>query len=378
MKNIAIFGSTGSIGKSTIEIIKDHPEKFKVKALIAQNSIKTLADQANLLKPEYVIIENEKKYQELKELINYKCNVLAGRDEIEKIASEKFDLVVCAIMGFAGLVPTVNTIKAGNDIALANKEAMVCAGNLIIDLAKQKNVKILPIDSEHNAIFQVFENNNLDKIKNVVLTASGGPFLNSKKNFDHITIDEALAHPKWKMGKKITIDSATMMNKGLEMIEAYYLFPIEKNQIDIVVHPQSIIHGVVNYNDGSSLAMMSSPDMKTPISYILDYPNRIESKVKNIDLAKIAKLEFFEPDYDKFLALKLCKEALQKEGNGCIILNAANEVAVSKFLSGEIKFSRIAALVCEALQKIEFKQVNSLEEIIDCDKNSRIITKNLN
>ncbi len=378
IKNIAIFGSTGSIGKNTIEIIKDFPEKFKVKALIAQNNAQDLALQANLLKPEFVAIENEEKYEELKSLINYKCNISSGRKAVEALSKEKFDLVISAIMGFAGMVPTINAIKAGNNIAIANKESLVCAGNLMVDLAKKNGVKILPIDSEHNAIFQVFENENLDKVSNIVLTASGGPFLKSKKNFEDITIKEALAHPNWTMGEKITIDSATMMNKGLEMIEAYYLFPIKKEQIEIVVHPQSIIHGIVNYQDGSSLAMMSSPDMKTPISYALDYPNRTPTKVKAIDLAQIGKLEFFKPDHDKFLALKLCQETLETEGNSCTVLNAANEVAVAKFLAGEIKFNRIATLVADVLQKIEFKNINSIEEIIECDQESRKIAKKLN
>lgn len=378
IKNITIFGSTGSIGKNAINIIKRFPQKYKVTTLVAQNSVKILAQQANLLQPEFVIIENEEKYQDLKSLINYKCNILSGRCEVENIAKTKCDLMISAIMGFAGMIPTINAIKAGTDIAIANKESLVCAGSIIIDLAKKHKVKILPIDSEHNAIFQVFENDNLDKIDDVVLTASGGPFFKRTKNFDDISVKEALNHPKWKMGDKITIDCATMMNKGLELIEAYYLFPIAKDKIDIIVHPQSIIHGIVNYKDGSSLAMMSLPDMKTPISYVLDYPKRIDLEAKKVDFTEVGKFEFFKPDYEKFPALTLCKKTLEAEGNSCTILNAANEIAVAKFLSGDIEFSRIVTLVTDVMNKIEYKNINSVEEIIECDKTSRQIAKKLN
>lgn len=378
MKNIAIFGATGSIGKSTIDIIKQFPEKYKATVLVAQNSVKTLAKQANELKPKFVVIENDKKYEELKSLIDYKCNISSGRLAVEDVAKERVDLTISAIMGFAGLTPTINSIKAGNDIAIANKESLVCAGKIMIDLIKKNKTKILPIDSEHNAIFQVFENDNKENIKNIILTASGGPFFKSNKSFDKISVAEALNHPNWSMGKKITIDSATMMNKGLEMIEAYHLFPIAKEDIDIIVHPQSIIHGIVNYKDGSSLSMMSSPDMRTPISHIMEYPNRNNKGGKSLDFKKLGNLEFFEPNYNKFPALELCKEVLMKEGNSCTVLNAANEVAVSKFLSGDIKFSKIIDITRECLAKIEFKNINCIEEIIECDRTSREVAANLN
>ncbi len=378
MKNIAIFGATGSIGKSTIDIIKQFPEKYKATVLVAQNSVKTLAKQANELKPKFVVIENDKKYEELKSLIDYKCNISSGRLAVEGVAKERVDLTISAIMGFAGLTPTINSIKAGNDIAIANKESLVCAGKIMIDLIKKNKTKILPIDSEHNAIFQVFENDNKENIKNIILTASGGPFFKSNKSFDKISVAEALNHPNWSMGKKITIDSATMMNKGLEMIEAYHLFPIAKEDIDIIVHPQSIIHGIVNYKDGSSLSMMSSPDMRTPISHIMEYPNRNNKGGKSLDFKKLGNLEFFEPNYNKFPALELCKEVLMKEGNSCTVLNAANEVAVSKFLSGDIKFSKIIDITRECLAKIEFKNINCIEEIIECDRTSREVAANLN
>lgn len=372
MKKVAIFGSTGSIGKNAIEVIKNDLKNYRVEVLVAQNNIKILANQIDDLKPKYAIIENEKKLNELKNLVKFKdCKILASRKEIEEISKEKFDLVISAIMGFAGLVPTLNAIKAKNDIAIANKESLVCAGEIIMTEAKKNKVKILPIDSEHNAIFQVFENHNIERIEKIILTASGGPFFNSKKDFAKITVKEALKHPNWKMGAKISIDSATMMNKGLEMIEAYHLFPIKKDQIDILVHPQSIIHGFVNYDDGSSLSMLSTPDMKIPISYALSYPKRMKIKHQKMDLAKLNKLEFFQPNEEKFLALKLCKEAMAKDGNFPVLLNAANEIAVSRFLKGEIKFSQISEIVAKILESEPFKNVENLAEIIEFDKIAR-------
>ncbi len=376
-RKIAIFGATGSIGKNTIAVVENLPDKFEIEALIAQNNVKTLAQQANKIRAKYVVIANEKKYQELKDLIDYKCEISAGREAVEKLASERFDLMISAITGFAGMIPTVNAIKAGSNIAIANKESLVCAGRIIFDLAKRHKVNILPIDSEHNAIFQVFDHQNLQNIKEVILTASGGPFLKlDYDKFDKITVEQALKHPNWKMGNKITIDSATMMNKGLEMIEAFYLFPIKKEQIKTIIHPQSIIHGIVNYEDGSSLAMMSSPDMKTPISYAINYPTREKTTVKNVDFTKIAKFEFFEPDFKKFPALKLCSQALRQEGNSCTILNAANEVAVANFLNGKIKFTQITEIVGKVLNKIPFENLYQIEDVLNYDNLARQEAKN--
>lgn len=377
-KKIAIFGATGSIGKNTIAVAEELSEKFEIEALLAQNNVKTLAEQANRVKPKYVVIANEKKYQQLKELINYKCEISSGREAVESLASKKFDLMVSAITGFAGMIPTVKAIKAGSNIAIANKESLVCAGRIIFDLAKQYKVNILPIDSEHNAIFQVFDHQNIGNIKEVILTASGGPFLNlDHREFDKITIDQALNHPNWQMGNKITIDSATMMNKGLEMIEAFYLFPIKKEQIKTIIHPQSIIHGIVNYEDGSSLAMMSSPDMKTPISYAINYPTREKTSVKNVDFTKIGKFEFLDPDYKKFPALKLCSQALSQEGNSCTVLNAANEVAVDYFLNGKIKFTKITEIVDTVLNNIPFENLYDIEDVLNYDNLARLTAKNL-
>jgi 1-deoxy-D-xylulose-5-phosphate reductoisomerase len=368
MKKIAVLGCTGSIGKNVAEVVAQHRDKFKVELLVAQNNVAEIARQIDDLQPKTAIIENEKKLTELKNLVKFKgCEILASRSEIENAMTQKFDLVVSAIMGFAGLVPTFNAIKAGSDIAIANKESLVCAGEILMNEAAKSKAKIIPIDSEHNAIFQVFEKQNLDKIEKIILTASGGPFFKSEKKFSEITVEEALKHPNWKMGAKISIDSATMMNKGLEMIEAFHLFPIKKGQIEVLVHPQSIIHGFVNYQDGSTLAMLSLPDMKIPIAHALSYPNRMEIKRKNLDLAKIGSLDFFAPDEKKFRALKLCRQAMEKDGNAPILLNAANEVAVAKFLKGEIKFSEITQIVETVLNKIPHKNIKTLDEVLEFD-----------
>lgn len=377
MKKISIFGSTGSIGKNTIEVIKNDPQKFEVVALVARNDVKTLVAQALLLKPSFVVIENEKHFLELKSALKNlkKTEVLCGQKAILEIAKIKCDLFISAIVGAAGMLPTLNAIKAGSHIALANKESLVCAGEFLILEAQKRKVKIIPVDSEHNAIFQIFENENLKEISDIILTASGGPFFHSKKDFKKITVKEALKHPNWSMGAKISIDSATMMNKGLEMIEAFHLFPIDKNQIKVLVHPQSIIHGMVNYADGSTLAALSLPDMKVPISYALAFPNRMKIEHKKLDLAKVGKLEFFAADEKKFTALKICREAMEVDGSAPSVLNAANEVAVEKFLKGEISFDKITKIVEKTLAKISHKKLSSIEEAILFDNKSREIAR---
>lgn len=379
MKTIAIFGSTGSIGKSTVAVIKNAPEKFKVKILVARNDVKTLIYQALELDPEFVVIENLEHFLELKTALkNLKnCQILCGAEAILEVAKIHCDLMISAIVGSAGMLPTLNAIRVKTNIALANKESLVCAGNFLNQEAKKHGVSIVPIDSEHNAIFQIFENNNLNLIEEIILTASGGPFFNSDKNFAEITIAEALKHPNWQMGAKISIDSATMMNKGLEMIEAFYLFPITKKQIKILVHPQSIIHGIVNYGDGSTLAMMSLPDMQVPISHAINYPNRMKINHQKLDLAKLQKLEFFEVDEKKFPAIKICRDALEVEGNALAILNASNEIAVEKFLNSQITFDKIPQIVLETLNKIPFKKLDSIEDVLLNDKIARDFAKKL-
>ncbi len=374
-KKISIFGCTGSIGKNTIEVIRNDPEKFEIVALVARSDVKTLISQALLLKPSYVVIENENFFFELKAGLKNlkKTEILCGQKSVLDVAKIHCDLFISAIVGAIGMLPTLNAIKAGSDIALANKESLVCAGNFLMEEARKRKVKIIPIDSEHNAIFQIFENENLKMIDDIILTASGGPFLRSKKDFKKITIAEALKHPNWSMGAKISIDSATMMNKGLEMIEAFHFFPVTKKQIKILVHPQSIVHGIVNYTDGSTLAMLSLPDMKVPISYALSHPNRMTIKHKKLDLAEQGRLEFFAPDEKKFPAIKLCRDVLEVDGSAPTVMNAANEIAVERFLSGEITFDKITKIVARTLEKIPHKKLESIAEVLDFDQRARIL-----
>jgi 1-deoxy-D-xylulose-5-phosphate reductoisomerase len=331
------------------------------------------------LNQEFVVIDNLENFSDLKNALkNLKnCQILCGAEAILDVAKIHCDLMISAIVGSAGMLPTLNAIRAKTNIALANKESLVCAGNFLIQEAKKHGVSIIPIDSEHNAIFQIFENDNLNLIDEIILTASGGPFFNSNKNFAEITIAEALKHPNWQMGAKISIDSATMMNKGLEMIEAFYLFPIAKKQIKILVHPQSIIHGIVNYGDGSTLAMMSLPDMQVPISHAINYPLRMKINHQKLDLAKLQKLEFFEVDEEKFPAIKICRQVLEVEGNAPAILNASNEIAVEKFLNSQITFDKIPQIVLETLNKIPYKKLDSIEEVLLNDKLARDFASNL-
>lgn len=376
-KKISIFGSTGSIGKNTIEVIKNSPENFEVIALVAGNDVKTLISQALQIKPSFVAIENKTHFLELKSALSSlkNCQILCGKEEILNVAKIKCDLFISAIVGAAGMLPTLAAIEAGSEIALANKESLVCAGSFLVEAAKKSGAKIIPVDSEHNAIFQIFENENLEAIDSITLTASGGPFFNKDLDFSKITVEQALKHPNWSMGAKISIDSATMMNKGLEVIEAFHLFPIKKEQIKIVVHPQSIIHGLVDYSDGSTLAMLSNPDMKVPISYALSYPKRMKIKHDKMDLAKLQNLSFFEPDEKKFPALRICREVIEVDGSAPAVLNAANEVAVERFLKGEISFDKISEVVEKTLTRILHKRVNSIAEVLEFDQEARNLAK---
>ena len=379
MKKISIFGCTGSIGKNTIEVIKNAPQDFQILALVARNDVETLIAQALAFKPSYVVIENETLFFALQEALKNlpNCQILCGQKAILEVAKIKCDLFVSAIVGAAGMLPTLAAIEAGSNIALANKESLVCAGAFLNAAAKKSGAKIIPVDSEHNAIFQIFENENLSEIESVTLTASGGPFFNSDKDFAKITVAEALKHPNWSMGAKISIDSATMMNKGLEMIEAFHLFPLAKNQIKILVHPQSIIHGMVEYKDGSTLAMLSKPDMQVPISYALAFPKRMAIKHEPLDLAKLQNLSFFEADEKKFPAVKICREVLEIDGSALAVLNAANEVAVERFLKGEISFDQITKIVAQTLTKISHRNLTSIAEVIDFDAEARAIARKL-
>ncbi|MFT6332343.1 MAG: 1-deoxy-D-xylulose-5-phosphate reductoisomerase [Lentimonas sp.] len=373
-KSVAIFGSTGTIGKNALAVISQHLGMYRVEVLAAGSDVQTLISQAKIFQPKFVAINDESKFQELKNsLSNFpKIQILAGKNAINDLAKVKFDFFLSAIVGIAGLIPTFNAICAGSDIGMANKECLVSAGYVMLEAAKKSGSKILPIDSEHNAIFQIFEQQNLEQIKNITLTASGGPFLNfSNEQMKNITIAQALKHPNWKMGAKISVDSATMMNKSLEIIEAYHLFPISKNQIEVVIHPESIIHGLVDYSDGTTLAMLSSPDMKIPISQALAHPKRIAIEHEKLDLAKISRLNFSHPNQKQFPALKLVREVLEAGGNAPCIFNCANEVAVGKFLKGKIAFADIVKNVQKSLDKIPAGKINSIEDVLLCDEEVR-------
>jgi 1-deoxy-D-xylulose-5-phosphate reductoisomerase len=373
-KSVAIFGSTGSIGKNALSVIAQHRSSYDITALVAGSDVKTLIYQAKIFQPNYVAISDEKYFLQLKEdLADFpKIKILAGEKAIDDLAKIKVDFFLSSIVGIAALIPTFNAIKAGSNIGMANKECLVAAGDLMLKEAKKSGAKILPIDSEHNAIFQIFEQQNLDKIDRIVLTASGGSFLNfSAAQMKNITKEQAIKHPNWQMGYKISVDSSTMMNKALEVIEAYRLFPIAKDKIEVVIHPQSIVHGLVDYVDGSTLAMLSLPDMKTPIAYALSYPHRIAIKYQKLNLGKISKLDFLEPDEKKFPALKLVREVLNAEGNAPCIFNAANEVAVALFLKDEISFNKIVKIVAQTLDKFPYQKLSSLQEIINCNQQAK-------
>jgi 1-deoxy-D-xylulose-5-phosphate reductoisomerase len=364
MKKIAVLGSTGSIGCSTLHLVRQNPHLFSVQCLAAQNNWQLLLQQAIEFQPEVIVIENEKYFSCLKKDTPHNIKVLAGKQAIIDVLATKYNLVVLAIVGIAGLLPTITAIKAGNDIALANKESLVCAGNLITSLAKTHNVKILPLDSEHNALWQIFQNNH-HNIESVVLTASGGPFLNFTGDIKQITKQQAIQHPNWQMGAKISVDSATMVNKGLEVIEAYYLFPhLQISQIEVLIHPQSIVHGIVNYIDGASIALLSKPNMQIPISYALNFPHRILQPQQKLTLSQLTTLQFLAIDEKKYPAFKLCQQALQHQGSALIALNASNEVAVTSFLQEKLAFWQIPLVIEKTLNSIKINNYSCLNEIL--------------
>jgi len=377
MKVISILGSTGSIGRSTLSVVDLHPEKFKIFALSGFNNNDLLLEQAIKFNPSFIVTKDLSSKKILMDKLKdtkLKTEVLYGDEGYTFIAShEKVTTVVAAITGSAGLISTIEAAKNGKQILLANKESMVMAGELINKICVENNSTLIPVDSEHNAIFQVLsKNSDSEEIKKIILTASGGPFrFHSLKNLQKVTVEEALNHPNWKMGKKISIDSATMMNKGLEVIEASHLFRLGIKKIEVVMHPQSIIHSFVEYIDGSSLSQMGSPDMRVPIAYALGYPNRITSGVEGVLLDKLSSLEFYKPDLKKFRCLDLCYQALAMGDAHCISLNASNEIAVEAFLSGKINFIQIPELIEKMLLKTEVMNVNSVEHILELDNYAR-------
>ena len=377
-KQIAILGSTGSIGTQALQVIEEHPDLYEAYALTANNQVELLAEQARKFMPAAVVIANEAKYLQLKEMLaDLPIQVYAGADALCEIVEAKpIDVVLASMVGYAGLRPTMNAIRAGKAIALANKETLVVAGELINALAQQYHTPILPVDSEHSAIFQCLEPNNA--LEKVILTASGGPFRKfTMEQLQHVTKEQALKHPNWDMGAKITIDSATMMNKGFEVIEAKWLFGVRPDQIEVVVHPQSVIHSMVQYEDGAVKAQLGMPDMRLPIQYAFSYPQRIKASFDRLDFSKMTELTFEQPDMNRFRCLALAYEALNRGGNMACIVNAANEVVVSAFLHDRISFLRMSEVIEQCMGKVSFIQTPTYEDYVATDAEARRIAESL-
>jgi 1-deoxy-D-xylulose-5-phosphate reductoisomerase len=370
MKNIAILGSTGSIGVSTLEIVSAHPDRFRVVAMTAGKNIELFARQIEQFSPRIAVVASHADVPGLKKLCSKPGVTILGGIEglIAAATAEEAEMVVAAIVGAAGLVPTAAAIRAHKDIALANKETLVTAGHLFMDLVAEFGVKLFPVDSEHSAIFQSISGHRSEDIQKIILTASGGPFLNTPTTrLPHVTVRDALNHPNWNMGKKITIDSATMMNKGLEVIEARWLFNTSVEKIHVNIHPQSIIHSMVEYIDGCVIAQLGTPDMKAPIAYALAYPERITTGVKHLDLTSFSGLTFFNPDHNKFRCLQLAYRAITSGESMPAIMNAANEIAVAEFLEGRIGFTRIAETIERTMDAHSAHNLRSIEEVLKAD-----------
>ncbi len=381
MKTITVLGATGSIGVSTLDVVLRHPDKYRLKALTANTNVDTLFEQCVTHKPDFAVMVNENAASQLENKIKDKSleiTVLSGVEGLLKVVElADVDYVMAAIVGAAGLLPTLGAAKAGKRVLLANKEALVMSGKLFMDTIEENNAELLPIDSEHNAIFQCMPTgfkNNVESlgVKKVLLTASGGPFRTTPiEQLSAMTPDQACAHPNWDMGRKISVDSATMMNKGLEVIEACWLFHIQPDFIQVVIHPQSVIHSMVQYNDGSVLAQLGNPDMRTPIAYGLAWPERIDAGVERLDLFDIAQLDFAMPDEQRFPCLRLAREAMQQGGTSSAILNAANEVAVDEFLHKQIRFTDIPLVIESVLENVTQHESASLDIILEDDQLAR-------
>ncbi|MBA3668521.1 MAG: 1-deoxy-D-xylulose-5-phosphate reductoisomerase [Sphingomonas sp.] len=372
-KSITILGATGSIGTSTLDLIERNPDDFTIRAVTAASNVAALAEIARRTKAELAVVADESLLRELEQCLSGSgCKAAAGETALADAAAGDADLVIAAIVGCAGLKPTMAAVEAGRTVALANKEALVTAGALMTDAATRNGATILPIDSEHNAIFQCINGASSQGISRIILTASGGPFrTSSMAAIDNATPAQAVAHPNWSMGAKISIDSATMMNKGLELIEAHYLFGLPSERIDIVVHPQSVIHSLVEFVDGSVLAQLGAPDMRIPIAYALAWPKRMETPAERLDLAGLARLDFEAPDAMRFPALRLARSALEAGGAAPTVLNAANEVAVERFLAGTIGFTDIARIVEQTLNRDVSPAPRSIDDVIAIDQATR-------
>jgi 1-deoxy-D-xylulose-5-phosphate reductoisomerase len=379
-KHIAILGSTGSIGTQALDVIAAHPESFEVEVLTAQNNADLLIEQANKFNPNTVVIANEDSYEKVKAaLLPLNIKVFAGENALCSVVQmDSIDLVLTALVGYSGLKPTIKAIEAGKNIALANKETLVVAGELVTRLAREKGVNIYPVDSEHSAIFQCLVGEFQNPIEKIILTASGGPFRGKKKNdLVNVTKAQALKHPNWTMGAKVTIDSASLMNKGLEVIEAKWLFGLKADQVEVVVHPQSIIHSLVQFEDGSIKAQLGLPDMRLPIQFALSYPERLKSAFPRFDFANYPALTFEKPDTETFRNLALAFEALARGGNMPCVLNAANEVAVQEFLQDRIGFLQMSEVVERCLAKMDYIASPAFEDYVNTDKETRIKAKEL-
>jgi 1-deoxy-D-xylulose-5-phosphate reductoisomerase len=380
VKNIAILGSTGSIGTQALEVIGKNPDRFSVSVLTAQSNADLLVEQALTFKPQQVVIGDERKYQWVKTALAHTgINVLSGEAALsEVVCGDKIDVVLTALVGFSGLRPTLAAIQAGKDIALANKETLVVAGELVTKLARQHNVNILPVDSEHSAIFQCLQGEEGNAVEKIYLTASGGPFRGKKTEYlSSVTKAEALKHPNWSMGAKITIDSATLMNKGLEVIEAKWLFGLDISQIDVIIHPQSIIHSIVQFEDGSMKAQMGLPDMKLPIQYALNYPLRLKNHFERFNFLNYPQLTFEAPDKATFRNLALAFDALAQAGNMPCVINAANEVVVAEFLKGSIGFLEMSSVIEECMTRVSYINSPTLDDYLMTDMETRNIAGQL-
>lgn len=377
-KQIAILGSTGSIGTQALQVIEEHPDLYEAYAITANNQVELLAEQARKFMPAAVVIANESKYAQLKELLaDLPIQVYAGADAIcDIVQAEPIDMVLASMVGYAGLRPTINAIKAGKEIALANKETLVVAGELINNLIGQYHTPLFPVDSEHSAIFQCLEADN--RLEKIILTASGGPFRTfTKEQLKHVTKEQALKHPNWDMGAKITIDSATMMNKGFEVIEAKWLFGLRPEQIEVVVHPQSVIHSMVQFQDGAVKAQLGVPDMRLPIQYAFSYPQRLHSSFDRLDFSQMTALTFEQPDTNRFRCLALAYEALNKGGNMACIVNAANEVVVSAFLHDKISFLQMSEIIEQTMSKVSFIKTPTYEDYVATDAEARRVAESI-
>ncbi|CAN5237226.1 MAG: 1-deoxy-D-xylulose-5-phosphate reductoisomerase [Pseudomonadota bacterium] len=373
MKRISILGATGSIGQSTLDLIERWPDRFKVVALTAQSNVKALADAARRTGARQAVVADPACFQALREALDGTgCTAAAGPDALVEAASAEADLVMSAIVGCAGLIPTMAAIETGKTVALANKEALVTAGPLMTGAAARSGATLLPVDSEHNAIFQCLAGSRIEDVSRLVLTASGGPFLDwSVDEMRAATPAQAVAHPRWSMGAKISVDSATLMNKGLELIEAHHLFGLPSERIDIVVHPQSVVHSLVEFIDGSMLAQLGSADMRIPIAYTLAWPERMETPSERLSLTEVSRLDFQAPDPVRFPSLRLASDSLKSGGGEAVVLNAANEIAVDAFLEGRIGFCEISRLVEQALEKTTAPAPGSIAEVVALDRETR-------